>query len=56
MTAREVLDALADELEIPFLERPRDDGALLDLLVEGVRGRIHDDAECLAICAEFGEF
>lgn len=56
MTAREVLDALADELEIPFLCRPFEDGAFLEHVIEGMRDRMHDESDCIAIAAAFGEF
>lgn len=54
MTAREVLDAVADELEIPGWQRSADLRWYRDRVLEGIReNRAHEIADCIAVAAEY---
>lgn len=48
MTARDVLDAIADELGMSFVSRPLNERALFDLVMDRLRSvNRHDLADCI---------
>lgn len=56
MTARDVLDAVADELGIPCYQRSADRRWYLDRVIEGVRSLSrHDLADCIEAVDKAGK-
>jgi hypothetical protein len=56
VTARDVLDAVADEFGVPFVVRPFNDRAFLDLLMDRLKRETrHDLSDCLDAVEKAGK-